>query len=116
MPALTHGRVVNGFNKYSKIYNSKLVKTKGGCSKKVYKPVGNIIPNKYINSNICSSSRCRRVNKNFQSKHKYNNMIYNISQRGIGDTLKKNILNKKYKNKCKLNYKLKKKKLCECIK
>jgi len=99
MPALTHGRVVNGFNAYPKLYNSCIPKKKNYCKKKVYHITGTIIPDKYINSNSCSSEKCRRT-KCSTSNPK---MRSNIMQRGIGDSISKNILNKKELNRKKLS-------------
>ena len=112
MPALTHGRVVNGFNAYPRKYTTKNVNI-NGCNKKIYEPNGSIIPQKYINSNSCSSQKCRRIlNKDYP---KSSLMKYNISQRGIGDSLRRNILNRKTRNKASLESKLKENnKKCNC--
>ena len=104
MPALTHGRVVNGFNAYPKIYKSIPNTNKNNCNKKIYEPNGTIIPQKYINSNSCSSQKCRRIlTKDYP---KSTRMRYKISQRGIGDSLRRNILNRKTRNKANLEHKL----------
>ncbi len=103
MPALTHGRVINGFNMYPRLYKSKLVESKSGCFKKIYYSNGTIIPLKYINTKSIYSRKAKSTSKN----------KYKISQRGIGDSINKNILNRKIENKCKLYYGLKKKILCE---
>ena len=89
---------------YSKLYESKLVKTKSGCLKKKIYSNGTIIPLKYNNNTKYIYSRKTKST----SKNKYK-----ISQKGIGDSINKNILNRKTANKCKLYYKLNNKKLCE---
>ena len=121
MPALTHGRVVNGFNAYS--MNYKIIKTKykksstpyncnnskhpnsnkssTNCEKNIYVPNGITIPLKYQKSNSCTSQKCRRVNKYSKSK-----LSKNPYQRGIGEIMQKNILNKKKSNQCKLQVKI----------
>lgn len=119
MPALTHGRVVNGFNAYPRIFKKKEnnIKHNSNCNKKKcmpkysYKNTGTIIPEKYINSNSCSSQKCRRVLSKDYPKSTL--MKYNISQRGIGDSLNRNILNRKTRNEASLAFKLNKKR-CDC--
>ena len=129
MPALTHGRVINGFNAYPLNYKKKTIKyynksspyscnnthkncnsnkSASQCSKIIYVPNGTIVPQKYIKSNSCTSQKCRRVLYNTKSKYGISKSKYNISQRGIGDTVRKNILNKKNINECILYNKLKK--------
>lgn len=145
MPALTHGRVVNGFNAYPMVYkaqekdiysrcrpyscnNSKHPnsnKSSITCKKKIYKPYSTIIPLKYQKSNSCTSQKCRRVLNNNKSKL---GLSKNVYQRGIGESIQKNILNRKKSNKCNLqrgfnnkNYpqsvaELKNLNLCKCFK
>ena len=56
---------------------------------------------KYQKSNSCTSQKCRRVNKYSKSK-----LSKNPYQRGIGEIMQKNILNKKKSNQCKLQFKI----------
>ena len=102
MPALTHGRVVNGFNAYPINYKVKPAPPNSISCKKTYVPNGTIIPLKYIRSKSCTSQKCRRVLKNNHSKL---GLSKNISQRGIGDSIQKNILNRKKINQCNLQRK-----------
>lgn len=144
MPALTHGRVVNGFNAYPINYKKITISYKERCSpyscnnsnhpnsnkssticnKNIYVPYSTTIPLKYQKSNSCTSQKCRRVLNNNKSKL---GLSKNVYQRGIGESIKKNILNKKKRNQCKLqrdfnnkNYttsvaKLKNLNLCKCF-
>lgn len=117
MPALTHGRVINGFNAYPRTYSNKTKPNKRtGCNKKIYFTNGTIIPEKYVNSNSCSSQKCRRVLKVLNKKYPKSTLIRNnISQRGVGDSIKRNLLNKKTRNKASLAYKLNKNNnICNC--
>ena len=121
MPALTHGRVVNGFNAYSMNYKKIKFEYREKCSpyscnnsahpnsnksskkcvKNIYVPNGVTIPIKYQKSNSCTSQICRRVNKYSKSK-----LSKNPYQRGIGEIMQKNILNRKKSNQCKLQVKV----------
>lgn len=142
MPALTHGRVVNGFNAYSMNYKINIINTHNKCKpyscnnsnhsivsnknsdiclKKIYVPNGINIPLRYQKSNSCTSQKCRRTLYNTSSK---SNLSVKYYQKGIGDSIQKNILNKKKRNECQLRYEMNKKrfpnnkdyKLCKCFK
>jgi len=143
MPALTHGRVVNGFNAYSMTYERKLMdnykersapyncnskctnsnKSSTPCNDKyIYVPTGKIIPLKYQKSNSCTSQKCRRV----RYKDSKLGLSKNVYQRGIGESIQRNLLNRKNRNKCNLQHNYNNKKftnpglknlsLCKCFK